>query len=209
MKPAAPLDRLRDGALVVTALVACATVLATGCGAGEERLAYGTSVDATQFRADAHWTRFAVPSLEGVSVELPAVPEQSGGFGNDYYVVRDLTGCRSATVGVVDPHDRLRDGERLASSCAEDVESVEWRVIEGHRACVVAHPVSAVDRAAAARGEPACRLYTLFAMAESRVVSVAYSAPLDAPAGEDAVRERLFRSFRLADPNAVPPPPSE
>lgn len=209
MKPAAPRDRLRDGALVVTALVAAAAALGAGCGGGEERLAYGTSVDATQFRADARWARFAVPSLEGVSVELPAVPDQSGGFGNDYYVVRDLTGCRSATVGVVDPHDRLRDGERLAASCAEDVESVEWRVIEGHRACVVAHPVSAVDRAAAARGEPACRLHTLFAMAESRVVSVAYSAPLDAPAGEAAVRERLFRSFRLADPNAVPPPPSE
>ncbi len=180
-----------------------------GCGAGEAPLAYGAHVDATQFRTDAPWTPFAVPHLEGVSVALPARPEQSGGFGNDYYVAKDPSGCRRATVSVIDPHDRRRDEARLAQRCAEDAEQTEWRTVDARRVCVVAHPVSAIDRAAAARGEPACRLHTLFAMAEGLVVSVAYSAPLDAPDGERAVRERLFGSFRLADPSAMPPPPAE
>ncbi len=185
---------------------ALALVAATGCGGGDPPLAYGTHVDATQFTTDAAWTRFAVPHLEGVTVMLPAAPEQSGAFGNDYYVVKDPSGCRRATVSVVDPHDRLRDEQRLAARCTEDAEQTERRTIDGRSACVVTHPVSAIDRAAAARGEPACSLHTLFAMAEGLVVSVAYSAPLDAPDGERAVRERLFGSFRLADPATLNPP---
>lgn len=183
---------------------------AMGCGAGDEQLAYGTRVDATQFRTEAAWARFAVPNLEGVSVELPAVPDQSGAFGNDYYVVKDASGCRRATVGVTDPHDRLGEDAHLVAVCAEDAESTEWRVIDGHRVCVVTHPVAAIDRAAAARGESACRLHTLFASrGETVVLSVAYSTPLDAPETETAVRERLFRSVRLDDPTAVPPSPAE
>lgn len=201
---------MNTGGAVGCALVgALATLAATGCGAGDAPLAYGTHVEATQFTTDAAWTRFAVPRLEGVTLALPALPEQSGGFGNDYYVTKDRSGCRRATVSVVDPHDRLRDAQRLAARCAEDAEATEWRTIDGQRACVVTHPVSAIDRAAAARGEPACRLHTLLAMAGGLVVSVAYSAPLDAPEGERAVRERLFTSFRLADPSASNPPPAE
>jgi hypothetical protein len=185
---------------------ALAALAATGCGGGDPPLAYGTHVDATQFTTDAPWTRFAVPQLEGVTVMLPAAPEQSGAFGNDYYVVKDAEGCRRATVSVVDPHDRLRDAQRLEARCTTDAEATERRTIDGQSACVVTHPVSAVDRAAADRGEPACRLHTLFAMAEGLVVSVAYSAPLDAPDGERAVRERLFGAFRLADPATLNPP---
>jgi hypothetical protein len=188
---------------------ALAALAAAGCGGGDPPLAYGTRVDATQFTPDAPWTRFAVPNLEGVTVMLPAAPEQSGAFGNDYYVVKDPSGCRRATVSVVDPHDRLRDAQRLEARCTADAEATERRTIDARSACVVTHPVSAIDRAAAERGEPACRLHTLFAMAEGLVVSVAYSAPLDAPDGERAVRERLFGSFRLADPATLNPPPSE
>jgi len=188
------------------ACAALATLAATGCGGGDARLAYGTRVDATQFTTQASWARFAVPRLEGVTLSLPAEPEQSGAFGNDYYVVKDADGCRRATVSVIDPHDRLRDAQRLEARCAEDAESTEWRTIDERRACVVTHPVSAIDRAAAERGEPACRLHTLFAVAEGLVVSVAYSAPLDAPDGERDVRERLFGSFRLADPATQNPP---
>jgi len=195
-------------ALHVVALHVVA-LLGVSCGASDAQLAYGTRVDATQFRSDATWTRFAVPNVEGASVELPALPDQSGGFGNDFYVVKDTAGCRRATVGVSNPHDRQRHEERLAARCAEDAESVEWRVVDGQRVCVVAHPVAAVDRDAAARGEPACRLHTLFAVVEGLVVSVAYSAPLDTADAEASVRERLFQSFRLADPNAVPPAPAE
>jgi hypothetical protein len=182
---------------------------ASACGASDEQLAYGTRVDATQFRTEATWTRFAVPNLVGVSVELPASPDQSGGFGNDYYVVKDASGCRRATVGVSDPHDRLSDEEHLVARCAEDAESTDWRAVDGRRVCVVTHPVAEIDRAAAARGEPACRLHTLFAIAQDLVVSVAYSTPLDAPETESAVRERLFRSLRLNDPSAVPHSPAE
>jgi len=189
-----------------TVSITLAALAATGCGGGDPQLAYGTRVDATQFTAQASWTRFAVPNLEGVTLSLPAEPEQSGAFGNDYYVVKDAEGCRRATVSVIDPHDRLRDAQRLEARCAEEAESSEWRTIDAHRVCVVTHPVSPIDRAAAERGERACRLHTLFAMAEGLVVSVAYSAPLDAPNGERDVRERLFTSFRLADPATLNPP---